>query len=125
MPMDSGAGAGFPNRVHPVGDEAFLTPKRINGTATPAPSPLFRTQPKSSCSASERHLSVVPELVSAAPTNAASTEPAPTEPTHRTKATRALRPERARPELTVEHGIGSRTGALPAATDPLLEACGR
>jgi hypothetical protein len=29
----------FPNRVHPVVDVAFLTPKRIDGTATPAPSP--------------------------------------------------------------------------------------
>src|SRR3954469_14667959 len=49
----------------------------------------------------------------------------PTEPAHRTKAPRALRPERARPDLTVKHGVGSRTSALPAATDPLLEACGR
>jgi hypothetical protein len=30
----------FPNRVHPVVDVAFLTPKRIDGTATPAPSPV-------------------------------------------------------------------------------------
>jgi hypothetical protein len=29
----------FPNRVHPVVDVAFLTPKRIDGTATPAPLP--------------------------------------------------------------------------------------
>jgi hypothetical protein len=37
---NSGAGAGlFPNRVHPVVDVASLTPKRINGTATPAPLP--------------------------------------------------------------------------------------
>jgi hypothetical protein len=44
MPLvpNSGAGAGFPNRVHPVVDVAFLTPKRIDGTATPAPLP-YRT----------------------------------------------------------------------------------
>ena len=71
----------------------------------------------------------------AAATRLASTDPACTrlaatdfaamEPAHRTKARRALRSQRARPELTVERGVRLRPGRLPTAADPLLEARGR